>query len=492
MNTTRKAWLTLAMLTSVSLAGCAVGPDYVAKDSSLALPTAFPSIASADLRVSSQPSRWWEGFNDAILNDLVDRAWSANFDVRSASAHLESALAEVRATKGEFFPSLSADESIGRSRQSELTSTTGTPDTATPTTASLGLSWQLDLFGRIRRSVELANADASAQERARDDMRRLIVGQVVRTYAELRGNQEELQLARERASDAQVLCTITEVDGAAGRASAQDVALARANVASIQADIPSLEARVRSALDHLASLVAVKLDDPLMAELARPQSLSVPVFVTVDTPSDLLKRRPDVRAAERKVAAATARIGIQTADLYPDLSIGGVLGFGALAPRRLGSDASRLWSGGVDVSWTPFNGGATRARIRAAGAAADAALADYDKTMAVALEEADVAINEYVTAAHRDKLISQSSQEVSNVYAVRKAEFEAGRASRRSLLSAGQDDRIARSSAVGARTDLELRIVDMYTAFAGGMDAPPKQSEARSSAPATEDNTAQR
>ncbi|ALK32913.1 efflux transporter outer membrane subunit [Burkholderia plantarii] len=472
-----------------TLTGCTVGPDYhrgLPDTARLArLPSSTPVAAVANGAVggtaSIQPgvpvTRWWTDFDDAALNRFVARAWRANYDLRATEANYAAALAGVAEARSAGLPELSAGASIARARTSTLTSNTGVPEVGSPTLASAGIDWELDLFGRIRRGIEAARADAQASADARDDLRRLVVAQVAMAYLDLREAQQQYaEVAREREL-ARRIATLVAARERVGRVGRLDVVRAAGQAADVEARLEPLAARVRARRDRLATLTALPLDAPEILALERPVPVRAPGFVLADDPAGLIGRRPDVREAERRLAAQTARIGVASADLYPRISLSGLLGLGALSPNQLYETASKLWSGGAALSWQFLDGGALRARVRAAGARADAALADYDRAVTAALEEADVALDAYLHEAARNGALREADRDAAQAEALADAQYRAGRIDLLDWLDVQRTRLQSAQAYTESSYTLSRRVVDVYTAFAGGLDVPPDAND---------------
>jgi multidrug efflux system outer membrane protein len=456
------------------LAGCAVGPNYRPTTPNTARITELPSAAAqTSVQPGSPPSDWWTGFDDPVLNELLTRAWKSNFDVQEAAARYQVAVARIDEARSGFWPSVSTSDSVGRERLSQLSSPTLEPLIASPTVLSFGLNWELDLFGRIRRNIEAAHADAASLAAAQQDMRRLITAEVANAYFDLRESQqqvaalEQLQVIERRSA------SIVGVLSDAGRATKFDRLRVDGSLQETIAGIPPYLAQARAARDRLATLTAMPLDAALIVSLEQFRTLTVPAALVVDDPASLLRRRPDVRVAERDLAAATARIGVAAADLFPQVTLSGVIGWGALAPAQLFQSTSRMWGGNAALAWTPLDAGGLRARVREAGANATMVLAHYDKVVTTALEEADQALENYRQAQARFQASAAALTDSEQALTLAQELYRQGKVNLLELLEAQRSELQTKQSLIAAEHRVAYDIVAVYTAFAGGVDSPP-------------------
>jgi len=381
-------------LTALSM-GCAVGPDHAAPPleagGGFAVDTA--AWASPDEVVPA----WWTLFADPQLEALVEAALVENHDVRVAIARVREARAFSRETTFELAPIVTAQTAYERVDASERTALgrEGTLSAYDLFQSGFDATWELDFFGRVRRSIEATRADAAAAEEALADVRVTLVGDVARSYFTARGNQEQLAVARRNAENQRKTLELTEALLAGGRGTALDTSRARAQWAATEATIPPLEAAIRVTIHRLGVLTG-RTPDVLVAELAPPAPIPrLPESVRLGDVEGFLRRRPDVRAAERALAAATARVGVATADLYPRVTFVGSFGVQADALSGLGAAGSGAVAFGPRITWAAFDLGRVRERVVAADARAEAQLAVFEQTVLFALEEVDNALVTY-------------------------------------------------------------------------------------------------
>ncbi len=481
-----KASLTTIALAAL-LAGCAaVGPDH--QTPAVALDERFIN-AGATGSNSQAPgediARFWRGFNDPRLDALIERALSANTDVRLAQARLQ----EARALQGEADaasrPGVGIDTSAQRSVSplSQQPNTSRSERTGTSYDASFVAAWELDLFGRVRRTREAAAAQVSASEAGLHAAHTAVVAEVVRYYLELRGLQERLRVTEASLVNQRESLRITEARFDAGRANQLDVAGARGLVASTEAVLPALQAQLEAAAYRLATLTA-QAPRTVLADLALPQPLpSLPVTdlatLPVGTPQQWLQRRPDVIAAERRLAAATAGIGIARSELYPSVSLSGLLGFNA--PRfsdLFSSDAAR-YALGVGLTWTPFDFGAIRSRIAASEARAQQGLVVFEQTVALALEETEGAFSGFNRNAQRVNRLEAAARHADEAAQLARARFEGGVTDFQAVLLAEREVLGIREQLVQAQVGTASALVAVYRAIGGGWAAPTQTQAAR-------------
>ncbi|MCU0941804.1 MAG: efflux transporter outer membrane subunit, partial [Hydrogenophaga sp.] len=412
----RKPMLILSAVAA--LAGCAaVGPDH--QTPAVALDERFISAGSSGVNTQAPAAdiaRFWRGFNDPKLDTLIDRALAANTDIRLAQARLQ----EARALQGEADAASRPGVGIEGNAQRSVTPQTQQPGatrserTRNSFDANFIAGWELDLFGRLRRGSEAAAAQVSASEAGLSAAQTAVAAEVARNYLDLRGLQERLRVTEASLVNQRESLRITEARLEAGRARQLDVAGARALVASTEAIVPAMQTQLEASAYRLATLTA-QPPRTVLADLALPQPLpSLPVTdlatLPVGTPQQWLQRRPDVIAAERRLAAATAGIGIARSELYPRLSLSGLLGFNASRVSDLFTSEAARYSLGVGLSWTPFDFGAIRSRIAASEARAQQSLVGFEQTVALALEETEGAFSGFNRNAQRAQRLAEAAR----------------------------------------------------------------------------------
>lgn len=374
-----------AFAGALLFAGCAVGPDYEIPD--YPVPDAWESAAARDVQGDSIPILdWWTALGDSILDSLMLRAHEANLDLRIAVARVSETRALRAAAGGDYWPQVQGEGSFSRSD--------GPLQPGPQSTWNLGAGafWEIDLFGRIRRGREAADATFHAAIEDYRDVQVSLFAEVASSYATVRSLQRRIQYAEDNASSQRETLSIVTARREAGLVPQLDVARARSNLANTEAALPLL----RSALAAERNRLSVLLGEP-PGEARLRLGVYAPIDDAGDSlvavlPVDLIRRRPDIRAAERRLAAQTARVGVATAELYPKFSLGGTVSVLSGNLDDLFTEDALGWSLVPGFSWNLFTGGRIRGQIRAEEARVEQALALYEKTILQALAEVESAI----------------------------------------------------------------------------------------------------
>jgi multidrug efflux pump len=460
--------------------GCMLaGKDYAPP--ALDVPAGFTARAAGDAALpgAGDPveAAWWEDFEDPELTSLIGRAASHNHDLRVAIANVREAralrmealldLAPTVTSAGGFTQSRASKDSIrGSGSLGGVDRDRGLYD------VGFDASWELDLFGRVRRSVEARSAELAATEYRVRDVLVSVQGEVGQTYMDLRGAQLRLDVAERNAANQASTFELTKVLLEGGRGTELDTARAEAQLTTTRATIPPLRAIVERARHRLAVLTGVP-PEALVDELAARAPLPrLPALVAVGTPGDLVRRRPDVSAAEADLVAASARKGVQVADLFPRVTFVGSVALEAQSVAKLGAGGADTFSFGPRVFWAAFDLGRVRARIQAADAAMQAALARYEQTVLLALEETE---NALVTFAHeeerRDQLrIAASASELATVRA--RERYQYGVANFLEVLDTERRLLEVQVDLANSETTTARALVAVYKALAGGWLVP--------------------
>ena len=448
-------------------------------------PHNFAWISSDEHADKSDQAAFWRRFYDAELTQLVERALRENHDVRIASARFESANALLRATKFDRLPTATAQANASE-RKLSSDQAAAVPDarrSGHSYDAGAVLSWELDLFGRVRNSV---NAQAAETEATADDLRAMqvaIVAEVARDYFTLRGLQERLRVAQEsEASQAQTL-HIVEAGLDAGRGTDFDTARARAQLETTSARVPALRADISAAIRHLAVLTG-QLPEALDSELASPRALrDLPPSVDPGTPGDVLRRRPDVAAAQARLAAATARIGVARADLFPHFTLGGLLGTQAVHSDSLFEHGSETHLIALGIDWSFLDFGRVRARLAAAHANADGELAHYEQVLLRAIEETENALVRYDEARRQDEQLVRAATDSAEALRLAHVRYDAGAIGFFEVLDAERSNLEAEDAAAQRRAQSYSDLVGVYQALAGGWPEVSPRSESVAQVP---------
>ena len=464
-----------------ALTACAaVGPNYQLPDgAAVKAQTAQGSFLGAATPAVVQtrvPDDWWRLYNDPILNELVETALKANTDVRIATANLARARAgviEVRSAAGVNGGASGAIERAELSSEQYLVPARIPVSTLGDIGSSI--SYDLDLFGRLRRATEAANADAEATEAAVDLARVNVAAQVVAAYLEACSGGDELAVAQHTVNLQETNLTVTERLSAVGRGSILDVTRARSLLAQARSAAPTFAAHRRAGLYRLAALTGKPPAEfpKAVEECAELPRLRRPI--PVGDGAALLARRPDVREAERALASATARIGVAVAALYPSIGIGASAGStGELSD--LGDAATNRWSLGSLISWS-FPTSGSRARVRGASAAADAALARFDGVVLNALRETETNLSTYSHDLDRNAELRTAREEALTAHSQAQRLYRAGRRPFLEALDAERTLAQAESALATSNAQLAGDQVALFLSLGGGWSqAPPASS----------------
>jgi NodT family efflux transporter outer membrane factor (OMF) lipoprotein len=468
---------TLALLPAVcALAACiTVGPDYsLPSDAVVNAPLAdAPLDGAGDAVVAHQavPQYWWRLYDDPALDGLVQDALKSNTDLRVAAANLARSREALGVAEAQGGFSGKADAAVKRAQESgEQFLVFEKLPVVNEGDIGISVSYELDLFGTLRRGVEAAGADTEAVQAAGDLARITVVADVVRAYVENCSAAEELAIAQQSRARHNHRGVVKRPRRAAGRGNTPDVTRGQTQVETLNADIPRYRARRRIAQYRLAMLLARAPSDLPKAVLACHETPRIRNPLPVGDGAALLKRRPDVREAERRLAASTARIGVATGALYPTVAIGASVGVTGIA-ADLGKPETQRWGFGPLISWTfPANG--ARGRVREARAGADVALARFDGVVLNALRETQTSLATYAADYERmeslhaaQKSAAQSASETHRFYIAGRESFIADLDATRTLTTTN-------SQLAAAEGQVALDQVNLFRALGGGWETP--------------------
>jgi outer membrane protein, multidrug efflux system len=391
-------------LPLVLLASCSVGPDYAPPET--AAPAAWTRAGEKeDGKIdagAADLSRWWALFKDPVLESLVARAVEGSPDLRIAAARVREARGAAGIARGALLPEIEVDASYARTKTSGNVFTFPGADLhQSRYRGFFDASWEIDLFGGLRREVEAAGADAQASEEDRRAVLVTLRAETARVYVDFRGAQRRRAVLRRQVAAAADRLALLQARLEAGVATTLDVAREEALLRATEAQVPPIEADVARDVHRLGVLLG---RDPgaLVAELAAEAPIPVPpARIVVGLPAALLARRPDVRRAERELAAATARIGVARAEFFPKISLSGAFGLESLRASDFFESGSRAWSLGPAIRWPIFAAGRLRAQVDVAEARQARALAAFEGTVLAALEEVENALVGYLREGER-------------------------------------------------------------------------------------------
>ena len=474
----RAAGVAAAVSALLLAAGCAVGPNYSAPD--LALDPGFVNAGSAS--VNAQPpgtdiATFWNGFGDPVLSQLIERALAVNHDVRIAQARLQEARSLLGGAQAELLPEIDVAADAGRALQPGylVPGASRSQRTGNAFDAGFIANWELDFFGRNRRATEAAAAQVDATQAGVHAAQTVVAAEVARNYLDLRGLQQRYAVAERSLGNQRETLRLTDVRREAGRGTQLDVVRARSLFDSTESVLPALQAAIDRDAFRLATLTA-QAPRTVSALLAPPQPLpSLPVTdlaaLPIGVPEQLLRRRPDLIAAERQLAAATAAIGVATADLFPRISLTGLIGFASDRVGDLGRGDSFQYSFGAGLSWPLLDFGRVRSRIGASEARAGQALASYEQTVATALEETEGALSQFTRAAQQAERLASSSRNADEATRLSRLRFNAGSVDLLIVLDAERQALAARDALVQAQLSQAVALVTVYRSLGGGWDA---------------------
>lgn len=457
----------LAALGALTLSGCTVGPDYrppVLSVSETWIGPVDPGAVDAD---------WWRTLDDPILSDLVDLAIAGNKDLAEAEARLREARALRDAVRGRALPQASAAAAATQNRLSEngqlpVGKVPGLGRDLSIFDGGFDASWEIDLWGRTRRAIESAEARADAAEEARRGAVIKVIAEVVRTYIDLRAAQA---LGTNAAADAAAQENIARLVAErlqAGLVSRADLTRAETLAHATAASVPQFRAEADAAAFRLALLIG-EPPEALYDRLRAPRPLpSARREVRAGLRSELLRRRPDIRRAERELAAATADIGVATAELFPRFSLLGGIGLQARGAGDLFSGDSLRFQVGPVLHWPLFSGGRIRAQIRAADARADAALARYERTVLAALADSETAINRFAAVGEVRAERHAASASAAEAVALAGRRYQAGEEDLTALLQAELAQHAADRADIKAQAAELRQLAALYKALGGG------------------------
>lgn len=466
---------TTYLIASVALAGlaaCAVGPNYhpplLPEHAAAPLVSVNPKLEAA----VQPPAAWWRLYDDPRLDQLVRQALAANRDLAAAEANLAAARAVVSEVHAARYPSTEAIAGgvYGRDPVTDEILELGghRPQTLWLFEDVFQAAYEVDLFGRVHRTIEAAHANAESVAAARDSVRIVVAANTARAYASICALGEELGVARRSLDIVTQEAEIAAQRYDAGGGSQFDVKRAQAVVAEVRATIPQLEGARRAALFELTALLGqTPTDAPknLDACVAPPR---LTALIPVGDGRSLIRRRPDVRQAERRLAAATATIGVATAGLYPSIRLSGFLGGAATEVSELNTNPARIWGVGPSISWAFPNQAGPRARVRQAKASEQAALASFDSVVLTALKETEQSLTAYASdLAHRQAL-AEAQTNLQDAFQVARSGYAAGSLSTLDLLTTEQSLVAVDAEVASSDAGLIQDQIAIFNALGGG------------------------
>ena len=464
-------------------AGCAVGPEYHPPKSQAPANWAEARLGGTT-NSPVQIVEWWKTFHDPELNSLVTRAVAANDDLRIAEGRLHEARALRAGALFDLGPTIDGGAGYTDTRQSKNSipfNTSGPVGGQISSNylfhtdlydAHFDASWEIDIFGGKRRALQEANALLASVEEDRRDVLVSVLAEVARNYVDVRNFQQRLAIANENIAAQRDGVDIARARFRAGLSSELDAKEAEVLLATTQSQVPTLEELLKQSIHRLGVLIGQE-PGALLAELGTTAAIPAPPpDVPVGLPSDLLRRRPDVRRAERQLAAATANIGVQTAELFPKFSLTGVAGFQSFSAGDWFSGASKYWSAGPAVTWRILDYGHVRNQIQTANAQAQQSLAMYDKTVLTSLEDVENALVAYSQEQVRHRSLQEAVDASRSAVEISNELYKNGLTSFLNVVDADRSLYQAEDELVQSERTVTVNLVALYKALGGGWQTP--------------------
>ncbi|WP_404366812.1 efflux transporter outer membrane subunit [Sphingomonas sp. MMS24-J45] len=482
----------LSIVPALALSACVVGPNYVKPSTPLPATGGVLSEAARGPAVASTPlpDHWWRLYNDPVVDRLVTQALTHNTDIRVAAANLERARAVLSEQRGARLPSTSPSAQYSRQQANSASAAafgggSGAPQTFQFDNFQLGfdVSYEVDLFGGVTRAIEAARGDTQAAQAQLDAARVSVAAETARAYATACSNAAQRAVAQETVALQQKTLNLTNTLFTAGRSTRRDVERADVLLAQTQATIPGFEAERRASLYALAVLTGLppeQIDKDADACTTPPRVKDV---LPVGDGTALIARRPDVRAAERTLAADTARIGVSIADLYPKIQLLGSIGLNATRGSQLFKSTSVNYSAGPLISWSFPNQTVGRARVRQARAGADASLATFDGKVLTALQETEQALARYAGALDRNAALRRAEAASTAAAKLSRLRFDYGADSFLLLIQAERDRADARAALAQSDAAVADAQITLFKALGGGWEDAPAPTRREAVAP---------
>jgi len=462
--------LALAGTLAGVLGGCMVTPDYVAPE--VSVPDRWhEDLQRGEFQDGHGLAAWWRILQDPVLDGLIERAAEGNLDVRTSIARVAEARARFGVVAGQRYPDVNASGSAVRVRPSDE-EPFAMPGMRASDESSffLGIDafWEVDLWGRVARSIESAAADVEAEIETQRDVGVTLYGEVASNYVALRTLQERRRVAVDNVAQQARSLELATTRFEAGLSPRLDVAQAQRILASTEAEIPALDQDIVATTNRLAVLLGER-PGALWDELREARPIpAAPLHLVAGIPADLLRQRPDIRAAERALASATALVGVATADLYPHFFIDGSFGYSAKDLDDMFQGSSRAWSVGPVMSWNLFDGGRVRAVIDVQEARVEQALIAYERSVLLALEETENAMTDFVQEQVRLAALERSVAAAEQALELSRELYRQGLTDFQNVLDAQRAVLIQQSLEAASRGLLTRSLVRIYKALGGG------------------------
>lgn len=455
----------LLLIPGALLAGCVAGPNYQEPKSDV--PGKFATRPDNAVSAGVE-ANWWKRLGDSQLNALVIQAEQQNHDLKIAMARLKEARALWTEARYDLLPTVTSGAGYSNGQTSKALSQAGRAVRSELHEAGLDATWELDLFGRVRRSIKAAKATEEAVEAERDAVLIALRAEVASNYLLMRGAQAQLEVAQRNANNQAESLRIAEASLQGGRGTQLDVARARAQWNSTLASVPQLESSIDQTIHRIAVLCGVAPSEMRSKLRAIKPMPTTPGSIALSKPADVLRRRPDIRVAERNLAAATERVGIATADLFPRVTFNGSVGLQGQTLSAIGKSGAGSYSFGPRLSWAAFDLGRVKQQIAAAGARAEGALALYEQTVLQALEEAENALTAYSRERARLEFLRESAKSAEEAAKLASQRYKDGVTSFLDVVDAERVALAAENEVVASQVRAATAWVAVYKALGGG------------------------
>ena len=474
-------WLLVIPALALVVSGCmTVGPDY--SQPPVPKPNYFDVLQSGtgDIRpratiTNESLADWWRIFNDSTLTGLMEEALESNLDMHEARSLVREARSQLRISQANLFPSLDAGGAYTRSRSSENAISAGVSGAidleSDYYSAGFDASWEIDIFGGARRSVEAARADIEVQQASLESVWISLIGELSQTYVDTRTYQHRLSVAEKNLRAQAETLSILVSRLAAGLSDELDVQQARYNLEQTRSTIPSLRSGLESSINRLVVLTG-KMPGELHERLMAVKPIPVPPFEVVnDIPADTLRQRPDVRRAERELAAQTARIGEAESELYPKFTLTGSIGLASLKSSTLFNSESQTWSIGPGFSWPILHAGSIQANVRVQTERKNQLWAKYQKTLLTAAQEIRDSLTSYSQEQQRLAALQSAAEAAGLAVEIAQDKYRHGLVDFNSVLDAQRSLFSLEDEVVASQGILTQNFIALYKALGGGWQA---------------------
>jgi NodT family efflux transporter outer membrane factor (OMF) lipoprotein len=472
MNT-KRSFLSPVLASTLLLAGaCQVGTDFETPTTSTGAAW-HAEIAGGLSPEPAQLAEWWKNFDDPVLDGLIERAAGGSLDVKEALARVRAARALRGMVEADLYPTINAGAAYSRRAESENTPFGGfVPDTDNYS-VGFDAAWEIDMFGRVRRNIEAADADLQATIEDARDVAVTVAAETARNYVDVRSFQRRVAIARNNVSLQEQTLELVRGRFDAGLVGEVDIAQAQSNLETTRARIPTLLIGQRMAENRLAVLVG-ETPGALAAELAPEHAVPVPPRnIAVGVPADLLRRRADVRRAERELAAEHARIGVAEGDLYPKLTLFGDIGFAADQTSKLFESSSLAYGYGPSLTWNLFDAGRLRNRLKAQEARTEQAFVRWERAVLTALEETENAMTAFVREQERRDALQKAATDARRAVDMTNTQYVEGLSDFQNVLVLQRAVTTLEDDLVSSDAAIATELVTLYKALGGAWETTP-------------------